>query len=264
MNTYIAALYQGTFSVGLDKVFHRIPRDGKPNRGALKISLNPFLVVSASKVMLFDTGIGYFADEEGAGIMRENLEHFDLDENDVTDVFLTHLHIDHMGGLAHKENGYWELSFPDAKVWTSEKDWNKLIAADHKDPERGEYFAFLNARLDLHLLKDSDQPYPEIRSETIGGHSEFHLAYFYEDEHLRFLNAGDVMATRNQINRKFEAKYDFDPAKSQRERERLAKLAYDKDYLVLGFHDDSHPIVKLTGFDEKTGYSTEPVPSYEP
>ena len=264
MNTYIAALYQGTFSVGLDKVFHRIPQDGKPNRGALKISLNPFLVVSDSKTMLFDTGIGHFGDGKGASIMRENLEKYDLTEDEITDVFLTHLHIDHMGGLAHKENGYWELSFPDAKIWASKKDWEKLVNADHKDEERGEFYAFLDARADVHLLEDSDQPYPEIRNETIGGHTEFHLAYFYEDEHLKFMNAGDVMATRGQINRKFEAKYDFAPKKSQEQRERLAKIAYDQDYLVLGFHDDDHPIVKITGFDEKTGYLTEPVLSHEP
>ena len=263
MNTYIAALYQGTFSVGLDKVFHRIPRDGKPNRGALKISLNPFLVVSGKKTMLFDVGIGPFADGKGSEIMRENLEHYNLDEYDITDVFLTHLHIDHMGGLAHKENGYWELSFPDAKIWASRNDWNKLQQADHKEADRAEFYAFLDARADMHLLDDTDQPYPELRNETIGGHSEFHLAYFFEHEDLRFLNAGDVMATKGQINRKFEAKYDFAPKKSQEQRERLAKIAYEENYFVLGFHDDNHPIVKLTGYDDNTGYRTEPVPSHE-
>ena len=264
MNTSIAALYQGTFSVGLDKVFNRIPRNGTPNRGALKISLNPFLLTSTSKTALFDVGIGLFGDGDGIQIMRDNLANFELTEHDITDIFLTHTHIDHIGGLAHKENGYWELAFPDAKVWASRNDWDQLISAEHKDPKRAEFYAFVDARADLHLLEDTDQPYPELRNETIGGHTKYHLAYFYEDKYIRFLNAGDVIATHAQINRKFEAKYDYEPKQSQEQRERLAKIAYDEDYLVLGFHDDEQPIVEITGYDEKTGYLTKPFPTNEP
>src|SRR5690554_5915661 len=111
MKSYAAALYEGTFSVGLDRKFIRIPRDGKPAKGALKISLNPFLIVTEERKYLFDCGIGEFGEDTGPDTIRENLQKYDLEDYDITDIFISHLHYDHLGGLAHKQNGYWELTF---------------------------------------------------------------------------------------------------------------------------------------------------------
>lgn len=261
--TYSSALYEGTFSVGLDRKFNRIPRDGKPAKGALKISLNPFLIVTPDKNILFDCGIGEFGEDTGPHVIRKNLEEYGLTEFDITDIFLSHLHYDHIGGLAHKENGYWELTFPDAKIWASKKDWEQAIAKETwYDEEKTEFLAFVDARADLHFLDETDQPYPEIRVEKIGGHTEFHQVLLFDDGNEKYMQAGDVIATRSQINRKFAAKYDFDPETSQKQRERLAKLAFDEGYTILCFHDDEHPIVKITGFDDKTGYVTEVIPSH--
>lgn len=263
--TYVAALYEGTFSVGLDRIFNRIPKDGQPAKGALKISLNPFLIVTPDRNILFDCGIGEFGEDTGPHFIRKNLEEHGLTEFDITDVFLSHLHYDHIGGLANKENGYWELTFPDAKIWTSEKDWERATAKEvWYDEEKTEFLSFVDARADIHFLNEQDQPYPEISVEKIGGHTEHHLVLLFNDGTNKFLQAGDVIATRSQINRKFAAKYDFDPQTSQAQRERLAKLAFDEGYIVLGFHDDQDPIVKITGYDEKTGYQTEALESYVP
>lgn len=263
--TYCAALYEGTFSVGIDRVFNRIPRNGKPAKGALKISLNPFLIVTPDKYLLFDCGIGEFGEDTGPHVIRENLDQHGLTEFDITDVFLSHLHYDHIGGLAHKENGYWELTFPDATVWASEKDWKKALAKEiWYDEEKTEFLHFVDARADLQFLAETDQPYPEIKVEKTGGHTEFHQVLFFDNGEERYMQPGDVMATRSQVNRKFAAKYDFDPETSQQQRERLAQLAYDQGYTILGYHDDEDPIFKLTDYNDKSGYTTKPVDSYVP
>ena len=172
---YCAALYEGTFSVGLDKKFNRIPRDGKPAKASLKISLNPFLIVTEDKNILFDCGIGEFGEDTGPQYMRENLEQHDLTEFDITDIFLSHLHYDHIGGLATKENGYWELTFPEAKIWASKKDWERATSKETwYDDEKTEFLHFVDARADLHLMEETDQPYPEIRVEKTGGHTKYH------------------------------------------------------------------------------------------
>lgn len=263
--TYVAALYEGTFSVGLDKKFNRISRDDKPAKGALKISLNPFLISTSERKYLFDCGIGEFGEDTGPHVIRENLEQHGLTEFDITDVVCSHLHYDHIGGLANKENGYWELTFPEAKIWVSKKGWEKVMGKEvFYDEEKTEFVSFIDAKADLHFLDDEDEVYPELKVEKIGGHTEFHQVLLFDDGNEKFMQAGDVIATRSQVNRKFAAKYDFDPKVSQQQRERLAKMAFDKGYIILGYHDDSSPIVKLTGHDEKTGYTTEPVESYVP
>ena len=263
--TYCAALYEGTFSVGLDKIFNRISRSDNPAKGALKISLNPFLIVTPERKFLFDCGIGEFGEDTGPQVIREHLEAHDLSEFDITDVVCSHLHYDHIGGLANKENGYWELTFPDAKVWVSRKGWDKVIGKElFYDEEKTEFVHFLNAKADLHFMDEEAQPYPELHVRKIGGHTEFHQVLLFDNGKEKYMQAGDVIATKAQVNRKFAAKSDFDPKTSQRQREILGKLAFDEGYTILGYHDDSTPIFKITGVDEKTGYIIENQDSYVP
>ena len=261
--TYVTALYDGTFSVGIDKKFIRIPRTGRQFRASLKISLNPFLINTPTKKILFDVGIGEFGEDTGVHSILKNLDHHDIQDFEITDIFISHLHYDHIGGLPHRENGFWKLTFPEAKIWVSKVDWTRIIHKDvFYDEEKTEFIAFLDAKANLHFLEEIDNSYPEISVETIGGHTQHHVALFFNDGSNKFLMAGDVIATRNQINRKFAAKYDYDPKMSQSQRERLANFAFQNDYLILCYHDDYHPIVRLTGYDEKQGYFTKPV-NYE-
>ena len=258
--TCVVALYDGTFSVGLDKKFIQIPRNGRPFRASLKISLNPFLIKTPDKKILFDVGLGEFGENTGVHSIGENLAHHDIQDYEITDIFISHLHYDHIGGLAHREHDFWELTFPEAKIWVSKKDWVRVLAKDiFFDEEKTEFIAFLDAKANLNFLEEKDNPYPEIHIETIGGHTQYHMALFFNDGKNKFLMAGDVIATRNQINRKFAAKYDYEPKISQTQRERLVKFGYENDYLMLCYHDDYSPIVRLTGYDEKIGYTTKSV-----
>lgn len=258
MKTYASPLYEGTFSVGLDKKFVRIGRDDPPAKGALKLSLNPFLIHTPEKNYLFDCGIGEFGEDTGPDTVRQNLDQHGLTEFDITDIFLSHLHYDHIGGLAHRENGYWELTFPDAKIWVSEKGWNKVTEKEeYYDEEKTEFISFLDAKADLHFLKEEDHPYPEITVRKIGGHTEFHQVLLFDDGQHKYLQAGDVIGTKGAVNRKYAAKYDFEPKVSQQRREELTKLALDEGFVLMSYHEDKHPMYKLTSYDDKTGYSTE-------
>lgn len=260
MNTYAAALYEGTFSVGLDKKFIRIPRNGNPAKGALKISLNPFLIKTGSKNILFDCGIGEFGEDTGPEIIRKNLEEHQLHDFDITDIFITHLHYDHIGGLAHRQNGYPELTFPEAKIWVSGNEWEKTMAQDtYYDDEKSAFISFVAAKGDIHFLEDDDQPYPEVQVRKTGGHTEFHQVLLFNNGNQKYMQAGDVIGTRGQATRKFFAKYDFDAKESQRQRELLAKMAFDEGYVILAYHEDQTPLFKLTDYDENSGYTSKPV-----
>ncbi len=257
-STYLKAFKEGVFSVGLDKKFVRIGHDDPPAKGALKISLNPFLIHTDNRVYLFDVGIGEFGEDTGPEIICGYLNELGLTEYDITDIFLSHLHYDHIGGLANRTHGYWEMTYPDAKVWTSEKAWNKVSRKElWYDEEKTEFIQFLNARADLHFLKDEEVPYPEIMTRVIGGHTEFHQVLFFDDGNHKYMQAGDVIATANQVNRKFAAKYDFDPETSMKQREILSRFAFEEGYTILGFHDDKHPVFRLTDYGQRSGYRIE-------
>lgn len=249
-------LYQGTFSVGLDKKFNRINRDAPPAKGALKISLNPFLITAGDRNILFDAGIGDFGEDTSTEDLKESLTAFDLTEYDITDIFASHLHYDHIGGLAGRSNGYWELTFPDAKIWVSKKEWEKALnLEEYYDEEKTAFLHFLDANANLHFLKVDDQPYKEIHVKKIGGHTEFSQVLLYKNGDHKYLMAGDVLATRGEVNRTFAAKYDFDANTSMNVRKELTQKAFDENYIIMGYHDSHHPLFKLTDYDEKQGYT---------
>lgn len=252
-------LYEGTFSVGLDKKFNRIDREDPPAKGALKISLNPFLIQSGDKNILFDVGIGDFGEDTSTDIIKENLEEHGLTEYDITDIFASHLHYDHIGGLAGRSSGFWELTFPDANLWVSQKGWEKVMAMDeYYDDEKTEFAHFLDAKANLHFLDEKDQPYPEVSIKKIGGHTEFSQVLLFDDGQQKYLMAGDVLATRGEVNRKFAAKYDFDADRSMETRKELLKKAYKENYTIMGYHDSHHPLFNLTDYNEQQGYKIEP------
>ncbi len=251
-------LYEGTFSVGLNKKFNRIDREDPPEKGALKISLNPFLIKTDERNYLFDVGIGDFGENTGSDTIKENLAKHDLTEYDITDIFISHLHYDHIGGLAGRSSGYWELNFPEANVWISQKGWKKVMAMDeYYDDEKTEFVHFLDAKASLQLMDEKARPYPEITVERTGGHTEFSQVLFFNNSNQKYLMAGDVLANRGEVNRKFAAKYDFDADQSMKVRKELTKKAFKENYTIMGYHDSHHPLFNLVDFNKEQGYKIE-------
>lgn len=255
----IHALYEGTFSVGIDKKFIPMEREGKPAKNSLRISVQPFLVIDDERKMLFDPGIGEFGEGTSVQTLLDNLAEYDVEDFEITDIFLTHLHYDHVGGLAHRMNGFWELTFPDAKIHLSKHAWEKVLSKEtYYDEEKIDFANFLAAKANLNLLENEDQPTEHVTNIKVGGHSEFHLAYFYENGDHKFMMAGDVLPTKGHVNQKFAAKYDFDPKESIRSRQMLVEKAWKENYIILAFHSSQTAIFRLS---DKTddGYEIEEI-----
>lgn len=262
-NYGVYPLYEGTFTVGIDKKFKVISRNESPGKGELKLSLNPFLIQFENRTILLDTGPGDFGAEPHFPKMQENLAALNMTEDDITDVVLSHLHTDHMGGLAYQQNGFWELSFPNAAVHVSGNEWKKLNEVSKADDTHSLLVSYLDTFANLNFLDDGDQPVPGISVEVIGGHTEFHLAIFAEVENERYVMAGDVLGTRGAVNRKYVAKYDFDGKRSMQMRDYLLEKAYKEQRIFLCYHETDHPMFRVTDFRENKGYTTEPVTVHE-
>ncbi len=259
----VTPVHLGIFSVGLDKKFNRITADDPPAKGALKIALNPVVIQTPDRVMLIDSGPGAFGEPDHQEQMFDGLEEkTGLTNMEITDVFCSHLHYDHTGGLAHKMNGYWELSYPYAKIWVSGKEWNKMRQNGDAENPDSEFIDFLEARADLNFTGTSEQCNDYVEMETIGGHTEFSQLIRLKLGDQLFLMAGDVLGTHGAVNRRYAAKYDFDGKKSMELREQIKKEALKKEAIIIGYHDTESPLFKLTDFDKDKGYVIENIDEY--
>lgn len=257
---YIAALYEGTYSVGLDKKFVRIDRNDPPKKGTLKLSLCPFLIKNGDQNVLIDTGPGFYGPEDHHRWMQENLREHNLTTDDITDIFCSHLHSDHIGGLAHFQGqDEWILTFPNAAVWVQKDDWESAVNKDDKNDLRSHFIQFINREANLKYLNDKDQPYPEFSIDVIGGHTKYSIAIYFESGSDKYMMAGDVLATEGEVNRKFAAKYDFDGKKSMQLRKQLTKKAYEEKFTILAYHSTKAPLFKLEDFNENKGYQIKVV-----
>ena len=256
----VMPLYEGTFSVGLDKEFHPIGRGDAPATGALKLSIQPFLIREEERLILFDTGIGdLFGGQSGAWRMRENLDNLGLECGDITDIFLSHLHFDHIAGLAHREHGTWELTFPNATIYASERGWQSLVGrADSLSDEERAFVYFVDLYGDFSFLSNEENhPLEHVRTLWIGGHTHDHLALFYENGPQKFLMAGDVIGSKKALMRKYRAVYDADAEQGMEVREELKQLAWKEQYTILAYHETDSPMMRLSQWSPRSGYSIE-------
>jgi glyoxylase-like metal-dependent hydrolase (beta-lactamase superfamily II) len=92
----------------------------------LALSIQPLLVKSAERVLLFDTGAGTNFGP-GAGKLQASLGEAGVDPASVTDIFISHAHGDHVGGLVNAEGA---LNFPNATIHISQPEWAFLTGLD--------------------------------------------------------------------------------------------------------------------------------------
>ncbi len=94
------------------------------------VSLGGFLIEAGGKKILMDLGYGPQTVEFPGfgpfigGDYLKSLEAAGAAPEDITDVFYTHLHLDHVGWTSVDKDGKRELTFPNAQYWCSEAEWN--------------------------------------------------------------------------------------------------------------------------------------------
>lgn len=95
----------------------------------IDMALNFLLVKTKNKLILLDTGMGIFADER-SGFLLKSLQKAGFSAKDITDVFISHAHPDHIGGVVDKQN---TLVFPNAAIFISKTEYDFWMNASIKD-----------------------------------------------------------------------------------------------------------------------------------
>lgn len=206
------------------------------------------LVEDGDRCILIDNGIGDKQDARflsfyylhGDDTLIGSLNAAGYTANDVTDMFLTHLHFDHCGGGVYLDNGKPALTFPNAVYWSNEDHWQWATV-----PNAREKASFLKEN--ILPMQDSGQ----LRFVDVGGVSPFESfdIYYasghtdkmmlpmirYKDKVICFVS--DLIPSVGHIPLPYLMAYDTRPLIALEEKERFLKEAADRQYVLFFEHD---------------------------
>lgn len=206
------------------------------------------LVEDGDRCILIDNGIGDKQDARflsfyylhGDDTLIGSLNAAGYTANDVTDMFLTHLHFDHCGGGVYLDNGKPALTFPNAVYWSNEDHWQWATV-----PNAREKASFLKEN--ILPMQDSGQ----LRFVDVGGVSPFESfdIYYasghtdkmmlpmirYKDKVICFVS--DLIPSVGHIPLPYLMAYDTRPLIALEEKERFLKEAADRQYVFFFEHD---------------------------
>ena len=164
----------------------------------LETSDNAFLVNTGSKLVLIDTGAGTLFGPT-LGKLLANLRAAGYQPEQVDDIFLTHLHPDHVGGLM--VNG--SLAFPNATIHADKRDsdyWLSQANLDKAPAAAKGFFQGAIASLNPYVAAGKYQPFetdgelvPGIRAIATYGHTAGHTSYEVESKGKQLVIVGDLI-----------------------------------------------------------------------
>ena len=210
----------------------------------------PIYLKQKDKKILIDTGIGFSKNPVNirgnemmfAGKLHQLLNQEKIINEEITDVILTHLHPDHVGGI-YSEDG--KLNFPNARFHMHEDEWNYWHSSKSDDqPASFKYFVEKNiSKLkdgNLNLIRgDYVEILPGITSVKADGHTPGQIAIAIQSDKEYFLYISDAFLHPLHIEKlDWQTNYDLDLSKAKQCRVKLLDLAYKNSMLINAFHFD--------------------------
>lgn len=206
-------------------------------------SLNVVLVRSGSQTILIDAGLGLDPNLNlpRAGQLIQRLEAAGIDLSSVTDVVLTHMHMDHVGGLL--VDGVKEQLRPDLRIhvaaaevkfWESPDFSQVSMPPGFPDALRATAKRFAAAyRSQLRLFDDEHEVAPGVVVRRTGGHTPGHSVVRMASGGERLTFAGDAVFTVGFEHPDWHNGFEHDPEEAARVRVRLlTELAATGEQLV--------------------------------
>ena len=246
----VTALNDGTFPMDLAKLLINItPKqlDEDLSRSfvtnPVEASVNGFLINTGTKLVLIDTGAGTFFGPT-VGRLLDNLAASGYRPEQVDEVYISHMHLDHVGGLIKDgkrafPNAVVRASQPEADYWLSKA---KMAAApaDAKD-------GFVNAQQALapYVAAGRFKPFngdvelvTGVRAVVTPGRTPGHTLYMVESGAEKLLLWGDLMhaAAAQFPDPSVSLRYDLDPAAAAEQRKKVFADAAEHRYWVAGAH----------------------------
>ncbi len=208
------------------------------------------LIEDENRLILIDTGIGNKQGEKffshyylsGNDTLLSSLQKKGFSKHDITDVILTHLHFDHVGGAVERVGEKLQTAFPSATYWSNEPHWQWATK-----PNAREKASFLPENIlplqESGQLKMIDENKPSF-SENISirfanGHTKNMMLPQINYNGTTLLYMADLLPSVAHIPLPYVMAYDMFPLTTLQEKEFFLQEALSYNYVLFFEHDPS-------------------------
>lgn len=228
----------------------------------IDLAARSLLIEDGDRLILIDTGMGNKQSDKffgyyyqwGDHTLDKSLQKFGFHRDDITDVFMTHLHFDHCGGSIQRNKdltGY-EPAFKNAFFWTNEDHWQWATI-----PNMREKASFLQENLlpmqesgQLKFIKKDEGAY--LKNSELGfgilfvdGHTDKQMLPHINYKGKTLVFTADLVPTAGHIPVPYIMGYDTRPLLSMEEKQLFMNEAVTNDYFLFLEHDAHNEICSL-------------------
>ncbi len=205
------------------------------------------LCEQGDQLLLVDTGIGdkqdakFFGhyDLHGDATLLDSIHKAGYSQTDVTDVLLTHLHFDHVGGAVKRKGEHLTPVFPNATYWTHPDHWQWAM---HPNPREKASFLAENIRPlqesgQLSFLNDSQSPFADIDLLYVDGHTEKMALPLFRVNGRMIAYMADLIPSSAHVPLPYVMSYDVRPLLTMDEKGRVLERAANENWILVFEHD---------------------------
>jgi len=228
----------------------------------IDIAARCMLIEDGNRLILIDTGMGNKQSEKffgyyslwGNDSLDKSLAKHGFHRDDVTDVFMTHLHFDHCGGSINwnaAKTGY-EVAFKNAKFWTNDNHWEWATK-----PNNREKASFLSENI-LPMQESGQLNFIKRPNGDFGFSEEMNFGIFYVDGHTEkmmiphiqyqektIVFCADLIPTAGHLPLPYVMGYDTRPLLTMPEKSKFLTSAAENNYFLWLEHDAHNPIITV-------------------
>lgn len=191
----------------------------KAGADQIRLDIDALLVRMPQHLVLFDTGYG----AAGHGLLQESLAKAGVTPGEVTDIFITHSHPDHVGGLVDAKD---QPAFPKATIRMSAREWTFMQG----NPALAKEVAAIKGQ--VRTFDPGHAVLPGIKTVALPGHTPGHTGYEIDSKGQRLLDIGDIAHSSivSLAEPDWTIAWDSDkPEGVQTRRHELQRLAADHE-----------------------------------
>jgi glyoxylase-like metal-dependent hydrolase (beta-lactamase superfamily II) len=228
------------------------PADGQ---NKIELAMRALLIEDGDRLILIDCGIGKKQSEKFFSYydlwsdydIETSLALYGFSKDDITDVFLTHLHFDHCGGAVQLDeiHGGYELSFKNAKYWSNGAHWDWATNPNPREKASflPENFVPIKESGNLNLI-DLPTSGNYLNNSPLGfdiifvdGHTDKQMLPVIRYKGKTIVFTADLVATAGHVPLVYVMGYDTRPLLTMQEKSDFLEKAVQEEYLFFFEHD---------------------------